>query len=132
MRTAVVIDDEPVLRAMLARHLENEGWRVLEADNGDAGLDLVNTHRPDAVLCDLLMPGTNGFKVCRTIRSRRDELAVEYVGDARWVHVESAQRGHAVRLAAQKPGAEPRCVLVADVRDLNIGVERFATLRALT
>lgn len=74
MRTVVIIDDEPMLRGMLARHLEHEGWRVLEADNGDAGLELVNSHRPDAVLCDLLMPGTNGFKVCRTIRSRRDEL----------------------------------------------------------
>lgn len=74
MKTLVVIDDEPVIREMLVRHLETQGWRVFEADNGDAGLALVGTHRPAAVLCDLLMPGTNGFNVCRAIRARRDEL----------------------------------------------------------
>jgi len=74
MKTLVIIDDEPVIRGMLARHLELQGWRVLEAENGDRGLELIASHRPDAVLSDLLMPGTNGFKVCRTIRSRRAEL----------------------------------------------------------
>jgi phosphoribosyl 1,2-cyclic phosphodiesterase/CheY-like chemotaxis protein len=74
MRTLVVIDDEPVIREMLVRHLEAQGWRVFEADNGDEGIALVGTHRPVAVLCDLLMPGTNGFNVCRAIRARGDEL----------------------------------------------------------
>jgi phosphoribosyl 1,2-cyclic phosphodiesterase/ActR/RegA family two-component response regulator len=74
MKTIVLIDDEPVIREMLVRHLEALGWRVLEADNGDDGLALVATYRPAAVLCDLLMPGTTGFNVCRTIRARRDEL----------------------------------------------------------
>lgn len=74
MRTIVVIDDEPVLRDMFARHLESAGWHVLEADNGETGLALVMAHRPAAVLCDLLMPGTTGFNVCRTIRARREEL----------------------------------------------------------
>ena len=74
MKTIVVIEDEPIIREMLARHLEALGWRVLEADNGDDGLALVSTHRPAAVLCDLLMPGTTGFNVCRAIRARRDKL----------------------------------------------------------
>ena len=74
MRTLVVIDDEPVIREMLVRHLETQGWRVFEASSGDAGLSLISTLRPVAVLCDLLMPGTNGFNVCRAIRARRDEL----------------------------------------------------------
>ena len=74
MRTIVIIDDEPVIREMLARHLEPLGWRVLQADNGNTGLALIAAHRPAAVLCDLLMPGTTGFNVCRAIRARRDEL----------------------------------------------------------
>jgi phosphoribosyl 1,2-cyclic phosphodiesterase/ActR/RegA family two-component response regulator len=74
MKTIVVIDDEPVIREMLVRHLEAQNWRVLQADNGDTGLALVATHRPAAVLCDLMMPGTTGFNVCRAIRARRDEL----------------------------------------------------------
>ena len=66
MRTLVIIDDEPVLRSLLARHLEAQGWHVFEADNGDQGLELVRRH--------LLMPGTNGFKVCRTLRAQRATL----------------------------------------------------------
>ena len=74
MKTIVVIEDEPIIREMLVRHLEALGWRVLEADNGDDGLALISAHRPAAVLCDLLMPGTTGFNVCRAIRARRDTL----------------------------------------------------------
>ncbi|HLP08810.1 MAG TPA: response regulator [Opitutaceae bacterium] len=74
MKTLVVIDDEPVIREMLVRRLEGQGWHVLQADNGTEGLALVAAHRPAAVLCDLLMPGTTGFNVCRAIRARRDEL----------------------------------------------------------
>lgn len=74
MKSIVIIDDEPVIREMMARHLEALGWSVLQTDNGDEGLALVSAHRPAAVLCDLLMPGTTGFNVCRTIRARRDEL----------------------------------------------------------
>ncbi len=74
MRTLVIIDDEPVIREMLVRHLEGQGWKVLQADSGTEGLELIATHRPAAVLCDLLMPGTTGFSVCRSIRARRDQL----------------------------------------------------------
>ncbi len=74
MKTIVVIDDEPVIRGMLVRHLEASRWKVIEADNGNDGLALVANHRPAAVICDLLMPGTTGFNVCRAIRARRDEL----------------------------------------------------------
>lgn len=74
MKTIVIIEDEPVLREMLVRHLEAQGWRVLEADDGQTGLALVAAHRPVAVICDLLMPGTTGFNICRTLRARRDEL----------------------------------------------------------
>ncbi len=74
MKTIVVIDDEPVIRGMLVRHLEASRWQVIEADNGNDGLALVANHRPAAVICDLLMPGTTGFNVCRAIRARRDEL----------------------------------------------------------
>jgi phosphoribosyl 1,2-cyclic phosphodiesterase/ActR/RegA family two-component response regulator len=99
MRTIVVIDDEPVIREMLVRHLEAQGWRVLEADNGTEGLALIATHHPAAVLCDLLMPGTTGFNVCRTIRARRDEL-----GDVTII-VTTGSSFPADRLSALEAGA---------------------------
>lgn len=68
MKTLVLIDSDPLSRALLAQCLTGSGWRVLEADNGEAGFALIEEHRPSAVLCDLRTPKGNGFKVCRRIR----------------------------------------------------------------
>ena len=68
MKTLVLIDNDPLSRALLSQCLAGGGWRVFEADTGEAGLKLVQEHRPNAVLCDLRTPKGNGFKVCRRIR----------------------------------------------------------------
>ena len=75
MKTVLIIDDDRALRSTLATWLSNDGWRVYEAEDGEAGLDLATKHRPDVVLCDLLMPRCNGFQVCRSLRSHKDSLA---------------------------------------------------------
>ncbi|PYM09676.1 MAG: hypothetical protein DME18_17605, partial [Verrucomicrobia bacterium] len=46
------------------------GWSVLEANDGEDGIQLTVEHQPDAVICDLLMPRCNGFQVCRSIREQ--------------------------------------------------------------
>ena len=75
MKTVLIIDDDRVLRQSLATWLSNEGWRVFEAEDGEAGLSLAVQHRPDVVLCDLLMPRCNGFQVCRSLRSNKETFA---------------------------------------------------------
>jgi phosphoribosyl 1,2-cyclic phosphodiesterase/CheY-like chemotaxis protein len=69
MKTVLIIDDEAPYRGLLSEFLKADGWRVLEAAEGEAGIEAVRTHRPDVVLCDLLMPRCNGFQVCRAIRA---------------------------------------------------------------
>lgn len=69
MKTVLLIDDDRMLRAILAKTLANEHWRVIEAEDGAEGLRLAQEHRPDVILCDLLMPRCNGFQVCRAIRA---------------------------------------------------------------
>jgi DNA-binding response OmpR family regulator len=66
----LVIDDEPdVRRAVgLTIGLQEPGWEVLAAPNGEDGLDLVEAAHPDAVLLDLQMPDADGFEVLRRIR----------------------------------------------------------------
>ena len=64
----VLIDSDALSRALLAQCLSGQGWRVLEADEGDAGFELVLKHQPAAVVCSLRLPKRNGFKVCRSIR----------------------------------------------------------------
>ncbi|HET7512752.1 MAG TPA: response regulator, partial [Chthoniobacterales bacterium] len=68
MKTLVLIDNDPLSRALLSQCLTGQGWRVLEAEDGESGLALVKANRPAAVVCDLRTPKRNGFKVCRMIR----------------------------------------------------------------
>jgi phosphoribosyl 1,2-cyclic phosphodiesterase/CheY-like chemotaxis protein len=68
MKTLVLIDNDPLSRALLSQCLTGQGWRVLEAEDGESGLALVEANRPAAVVCDMRTPKRNGFKVCRMIR----------------------------------------------------------------
>jgi phosphoribosyl 1,2-cyclic phosphodiesterase len=73
-KSVLVIDDEPDYRRLIAEVLEMNGWRVLEAEQGDVGVELAKQHHPSVVICDLLMPRYNGFQVCQAIR-RHEALA---------------------------------------------------------
>ena len=73
MHTVLIIDDDPDYRKLMGDLLKGRGWQVLEAESGDAGIELANGHRPNVVLSDLLMASGNGFQVCRALRSN-DEL----------------------------------------------------------
>src|SRR5262245_52731351 len=68
-KTVLIIDDEPDYRTLLGAIFESNGWQVLSAEEGDSGIKLATEHRPDIVICDLLMPRCNGFHVCRVLRS---------------------------------------------------------------
>lgn len=65
----VLIDDEDQFRFMTRMSLESDGFQVLEAGDGNKGLELVRSDRPDLVLLDLNMPEPDGHKVCDMIKS---------------------------------------------------------------
>ncbi len=67
--TVVVVDDEPAIAEMLERLLVAQGYVVLTAADGQAGLEIVNEVRPDVVLSDVRMPRRNGFELCRALKS---------------------------------------------------------------
>jgi two-component system, OmpR family, response regulator len=67
MRLLVVEDDRKLSRA-LRRGLEQEGYGVDAADNGDTALELASEHEYDAVVLDVMLPGRDGFAVCRALR----------------------------------------------------------------
>ena len=70
MSTVLIIEDDADNRTTLAKLFATDGWKVLEANDGDAGLELALHNRPELILCDLLMPKLNGFQVCRSIREQ--------------------------------------------------------------
>ena len=67
--TVLVVEDDDTLREMLRLHLQHEGYRVLTAADGPAGLSAARTAAPDLVLLDVMMPGMDGFEVLHSLRS---------------------------------------------------------------
>lgn len=64
----LIADDEEEIRKVLARYLEDEGHEVLLAKNGYEALDQFQYKKPDLILLDVMMPGRDGFQVCKRIR----------------------------------------------------------------
>jgi len=67
--TVLVIDDDAASRDLLSRILERDGYRVVLAASGPAGLDLARTVRPDAIALDVVMPGMDGWTVLSTLKA---------------------------------------------------------------
>jgi signal transduction histidine kinase len=65
----LVVDDDEMQRLLARDFLENAGYAVAEAENGAEGLARARALRPDIVLLDVMMPGLDGFEVCRQIRA---------------------------------------------------------------
>ena len=74
MKTALLIDEDQVLRHSLALWLRQAGWIVLEADEGATGLAIALEQKPSLILCDLLAPRYNGFQLCRFLRAKPEKL----------------------------------------------------------
>jgi len=72
MPTVLLIEDDVESRKRLARVFVKHGWEVIEAIEGKAGIELAVAKRPDAVVCDLLLPKMSGLQVARAIREKLD------------------------------------------------------------
>jgi PAS domain S-box-containing protein len=66
--TVLVIDDDPATRDLLSRMLAKEGFRILEAANGEDGLRLARAERPDVITLDVVMPGLDGWGVLAALK----------------------------------------------------------------
>jgi len=74
--TVLVIDDDADLRRVLVASLDALGYRVLEAENGLAGLEKLGRQVPDVIIVDFAMPEMNGAEVARAIRERHPDLPI--------------------------------------------------------
>jgi DNA-binding response OmpR family regulator len=68
----LLIEDDPAVREALELALTRQGHRVRAAESGEQGLDLLRAEVPDVVVLDLMLPGMDGFGVCRRIRAAGD------------------------------------------------------------
>ena len=72
MQTVLVVDDEEIVRDVVVRYLERDGYRTLEAADGDEALRLLEEEAPSLVVLDVMLPRRDGLDVCRWIRARSD------------------------------------------------------------
>jgi DNA-binding response OmpR family regulator len=70
-QTILVIEDEETIAAAVAARLEKEGFDVLVAGDGLAGIESFRSGNPDLVVLDLMLPGMDGLEVCRRIQAER-------------------------------------------------------------
>ncbi len=68
--TIVIVDDEPNIADLAGMYLEREGYRVLKAVTGEAGLEACRTHRPRLLVLDVGLPDIDGLEVCKRIRAQ--------------------------------------------------------------
>ena len=64
----LIVDDDRAIRDLLVALLQFEGWEVVVAEDGGAGLDAVARARPDVVLVDVTRPGMSGAELCRRLK----------------------------------------------------------------
>ena len=66
----LIADDEPDILEILRYNLEQEGYQVISASNGNAAIEMAKKTNPDLVILDIMMPGKTGLEVCRILRQQ--------------------------------------------------------------
>ena len=75
-KTILIVEDEQNIVDILSFNLSREGYDTLEAYDGPTGLQLALENDPDLILLDLMLPGMNGFDVCRKIRESGSSIPI--------------------------------------------------------
>ncbi len=76
MATILVVDDSMFQRHALAKVLKEDGYEVIEADNGQTGVERIERDKPDAVILDLIMPRCSGFEALDILNRRGNRIPV--------------------------------------------------------
>jgi len=79
MKKILVIEDEPEMRRNLLTILKLEGFQGFGAPNGTAGVELAKKERPDLILCDVMMPGLDGYGVLQALRENAATVTVPFI-----------------------------------------------------
>ena len=77
MKTKVLlVEDEESIRKFVKINLEREGYIIFEAGSGEDGIEIARRERPDIIVLDIMLPGIDGFEVCRTLRGEFPSLGI--------------------------------------------------------
>jgi two-component system, OmpR family, alkaline phosphatase synthesis response regulator PhoP len=79
MTTILVIEDEQAVRESLVDLLNAEGFTTIEANHGEQGLQLAKTIQPDLILCDIKIPGINGYEVLKALKTQPETATIPFI-----------------------------------------------------
>lgn len=75
-KSILIVEDEKAILDILSFNLKREGYRTIEAQDGEEGLALARAERPDLILLDIMLPKLDGFSVCKTLRDEDSMVPV--------------------------------------------------------
>lgn len=76
MKKVLIIEDEPNIRELILYNLEANGFRGIGADDGIMGITLVHIEKPDLILLDIMLPGKNGYDICKELRGEGNQTPI--------------------------------------------------------
>ena len=75
----LIAEDDIYTRKGLVEVFKGEGYEVISAENGNDALKLFSSENPDFICLDIMMPGKNGYDVCREIRKQNEDVPVLFI-----------------------------------------------------
>lgn len=109
MKKILVIEDEPNILELVLYNLNSNGYDGIGAEDGDTGIEKINSENPDLVLLDIMLPGKNGFEICRELRE---------AGDTRPIIMLTAKSDEADRVKGLECGADDYISKPFGIREL--------------
>lgn len=119
--TVLLVDDHPEIRAYVRRHLQ-PAYHVIEAPDGTTGLHLARTHLPDLIVADVMMPGVDGYDLCRAVKT---DAALGFIP----VILLTGRAAAEDRLAGLDEGADDYLTKPFDVPELRARIDNLIRQR---
>ncbi|MBL7072627.1 MAG: response regulator [Candidatus Omnitrophica bacterium] len=115
----LIVEDSPTVLGMLKDVFENEGYNVLPAETGEDGVKMAKSDKPDLVIIDTVLPGIDGFEVCRKIKSEGASRAAKIIIITGNVDAVDAEK-------ALDSGADDYCAKTSDFSNLVAAIKKLA------
>lgn len=72
----LIVEDEEHIRKFININLKRSGFTVLESDTGESALEMVEKYKPKIIILDIMLPGIDGFEVCKRIRQNMSDIII--------------------------------------------------------
>ncbi len=118
MAKILIVDDSATERTFLTGVLSMTGHEIIAASDGLEAEEKVRTQRPDLIVLDVVMPGKNGFQVCRTLKKDEQFKKIPII-------IATSKSAESDRFWASKQGADEYLVKPYEPMDLILAVKKY-------